>query len=88
MRVAEQRHARRAAEADTPVIVKVERAVVHGAKTAASGVERGVKAAASGVARGARAAAGGIEKGAQTTARVVNKVAGPSGAALAPHGRP
>ena len=38
--------------AEPGVVQKVEHAVEHGAKAAASGVERGVKAAASGVGRG------------------------------------
>ena len=62
------------------VVGKVEKAVVRGAKAAASGIEHGVKAAASGIERGAKAAARGIEHGAKATAsaagRVANKVGG------------
>ena len=37
------------------VVVKVEKAVEHGAKAAARGIKRGAKAAAGGVERGAKA---------------------------------
>ena len=73
---------RSTAAAEPGVLEKVEKAVVHGAKAAASGVERGVKAAehgakvaASGVERGVKAAASGIERGAQATDNAAQSVA-------------
>jgi hypothetical protein len=69
------------------VVQRVEGAVTHGAKAAASGIERGVKAAASGIERGAKAAASGVQRGvkaaahgvevgAKATAEVAGSVAG------------
>ena len=73
---------RSTAAAEPGVWEKVEKAVVRGAKAAASGVERGVKAAehgakvaASGVERGVKAAASGIERGAQATDNAAQSVA-------------
>jgi len=54
---------------------KVEKAVVHGVKAAASGVAHGVGVAASGVERGAHAAGKGIQRGAAATGRAVKHVA-------------
>jgi hypothetical protein len=70
----------RADDAAPPVVAKVEHAVVHGAKAAASGVERGVKAAARGVEKGARATGSAVKK-------VAGKVGGPT-AASAPGAKP
>jgi hypothetical protein len=72
--------------AQPSVVERVEKAVVRGAKAAASGVERGLKAANSGVEhglqaaskggeRGARAAASGVERGAKATGNAVQSVA-------------
>ena len=61
------------------VVVKVEKAVEHGAKAAAGGVERGAKAAASGVERGAKAAARGIKRGAKAAAGGVERGAKATG---------
>jgi hypothetical protein len=58
------------------VVVKVEKAVVRGAKAAASGVQRGAKAAAGGIETGVKATARGVEKGAKATAGAANRVAG------------
>lgn len=55
------------------VVEKVEHAVEHGAKAAASGVERGLKAAARGVERGASAAASGVARGARAAASGVER---------------
>jgi type IV secretory pathway TrbL component len=57
------------------VAVKVEAAIEHGAKAAASGVERGAKAAAHGVQVGAEAAARGVAAGAKATAKAADAVA-------------
>lgn len=87
------------AEADagtaSGVVVKVEKAVVRGAKAAASGVERGAKAAArgiehgaraatSGVERGVKAAASGVERGAKATGKAAHAVAGKVGGSPTP----
>ncbi len=79
--------ARQAAATEPGVLDKVERAVVRGAKAAASGVERGVKAAergakvaASGVERGVKAAASGVQRGANATGDAVQSVAKKVGA--------
>ncbi len=77
-------HAEEPAKSDTGVVTKVEKAVVKGAKAAASGVQRGARAAASGVKRGAKAAAGGVETGAKATARVAKRVTGKASPASAP----
>ncbi|WP_372528658.1 hypothetical protein [Piscinibacter sp.] len=61
------------------VVGKVEKAVVRGAKAAASGIEHGVKAAASGIERGAKATARGIEHGAKATASAAGRVANKAG---------
>ena len=53
------------------VVTKVEKAVVKGAKAAASGVERGAKAAGRGVERGAKATE-------RVAKRVAGKVSGPA----------
>jgi len=58
-----------AAGAPAPVVVKVEKAIEHGAKAAAGGVEKGVTAGAHGVERGAHAAASGVERGVKAAAR-------------------
>ncbi|WP_395699345.1 hypothetical protein [Aquabacterium sp.] len=84
--LAQAQGAASAATANQGVVEKVEKAVEHGAKTAASavahgakvaasGVERGVKAAASGVQRGAKAAASGVQRGVHATAKAVDSVA-------------
>ena len=57
----------------TAVVEKVEKAIEHGAKAAASGVERGVKVAASGVERGVKAAASGVQRGARAAASGVQR---------------
>lgn len=63
-------HDAASAPAGAPAVVdKVERAVVRGARAAASGVERGARAAASGVERGARAAARGVKSAASGVQR-------------------
>ncbi len=82
--------------AEPGVLQRVEKAVVHGAKAAASGVERGLKAANKGVEHGVKAAAGGVEHGVKAAASgvqrgaeatggavksVAKKVGGPAGAA-------
>lgn len=80
--------------AEPGVVERVEKAVVHGAKAAASGVERGLKAAskgvehgakvaASGVERGVKAAASGVQRGAQATGNAVQSVAKKVGAPAA-----
>ena len=55
-------------------VVKVEKAIKHGATAAVHGVERGAHAVANGVERGAKAAARGVEHGAAATGRVAKKV--------------
>jgi hypothetical protein len=45
------------------VVVKVEKAVEHGAKATARGIEHGVKAAARGIDHGVKAAGKGIDRG-------------------------
>lgn len=67
-------HAGAAEAGSSPgVVEKVEHAVEHGAKAAASGVERGLKAAARGVERGASAAASGVARGAHAAASGVER---------------
>ena len=56
------------------MVMKVEKAIKHGATAAAHGVERGAHAVASGVERGAKATARGLEHGAAATGRVAKKV--------------
>ncbi len=68
-----------AAPAEPGVLEKVEKAVVRGAKAAASGVERGVKAATSGIERGAKAAAIGVERGVKAAASGVQRGAQATG---------
>lgn len=63
-----------AAGAPPSTVVKVTKAIKHGATAAVHGVERGAHAAANGVERGAKAAAKGIERGAAATGRVAKKV--------------
>lgn len=57
------------------VVVKVEKAIVRGAKAAANGVERGAKAAARGIEHGAKSAASGVERGAKATGNAAHTVA-------------
>ncbi len=57
------------------VIVRVEKAIVRGAKAAARGVEHGAKAAAHGIEHGAKAAAGGVKRGAKATGNAAHTVA-------------
>ena len=58
----------------------MEKATVHAAKVAASGVQRGAQAAAKGIKRGAEAVAHGVERGATATGNaaktVVKKIKG------------
>ncbi|MDR3390649.1 MAG: hypothetical protein P4L77_02855 [Sulfuriferula sp.] len=56
------------------VMSKVEHAVEHGAKVAATGVEHGVKAAGRGIERGAKAAGRGIDHGVKATKNAVGRV--------------
>ncbi|MFZ3220540.1 MAG: hypothetical protein WA174_10930 [Rhodoferax sp.] len=62
------------------VVTKVEKATVHAAQVAASGVKRGAHAAAKGIKRGAEAVAHGVERGATATGNaaktVVKKIKG------------
>ena len=57
------------------VIVRVEKAIVRGAKAAAGGIERGAKAAARGIEHGAKAAASGVKHGAKATGNAAHTVA-------------
>lgn len=59
------------ASSEPGVVVKVGKAIEHGARTTAGWIEHGVKAAASGVERGAKATANGIKHGAKATAHGV-----------------
>jgi hypothetical protein len=61
------------ASSEPGVVVKVGKAIEHGARTAASWIEHGVKTAASGVERGAKAAASGIKHGAKAAAHGVEQ---------------
>ena len=70
------------------VVVKVEKAVVHGATAAAHGVKRGAKAAAHGIERGAKAAAHGVERGAKATGHAAHTVANKVGGSPAPSSAP
>ena len=64
------------AKASEPgVVTKVEKATVHAAKAAASGIERGAHAAAKGIKRGAEAVAHGVERGATATGNAAKTVA-------------
>ena len=57
------------------VVVKVGKAIEHGARTAASWIGHGVKTAASGIKHGAKAAAHGVERGAKATENAASHVA-------------
>lgn len=57
------------------VVVKVGKAIEHGARTAASWVEQGVRATANGIKHGAKAAAHGVEQGARATENAASHVA-------------
>ncbi len=81
------------------VVVKVEKAIEHGAKAAANGVdhgakaaargiEHGAKAAASGVKRGVTAAASGVERGAKATSNAAHTVAEKLGGSPTPTSSP
>jgi len=70
------------------VVVKVEKAIVRGAKAAANGIEHGAKAAASGVERGVKAAASGVERGAKATGNAVHTVAEKVGGSATPPSSP
>lgn len=61
---------------------KVEGAVEHGVRAAASGVAHGVHAAASGIERGAKATARGLDRGAHAAARGVKRGAEATGKAV------
>ncbi len=63
------------ASSEPGVVVKVGKAIEHGARTAASWIEHGVKAAASGIKHGAKAAAHGVEHGAKATENAASHVA-------------
>jgi hypothetical protein len=58
-----------AASAPSSTVVKVEKAIQHGAEAATRGVKKGVTAGVQGVERGAHAVAGGVERGAHAAAR-------------------
>lgn len=84
-----------AASSPPSTVVRVKKALRHGAEAATQGiqkgvaagvhgVERGAHAAAGGVERGAKAAARGIEHGASATARVTKKVVRKVEGAVAP----
>ncbi|ARU30451.1 hypothetical protein CAP31_01320 [Sulfuriferula sp. AH1] len=69
------------AHSEPGVVAKVERAVEHGAKAAATGVEHGVQAAGrglersgKGLKRGGDAAGRGINRGVEATKRAVGHV--------------
>lgn len=69
------------AHSEPGVITKVERAVEHGAKAAATGVEHGVQAAGRGLERGGKglkrggdAAGRGINRGVEATKHAVGRV--------------
>lgn len=63
------------ASSEPGVVVKVGKAIEHGARTAASWIEHGVKTAASGIKHGAKAAAHGVEQGAKATENAASHVA-------------
>jgi len=62
-------------EAAPGVIVRVEKAIVHGVKVAAGGVEHGAKAAARGIEHGAKATARGVKRGATAVGNAAHTVA-------------
>ena len=63
------------ASSEPGVVVKVGKAIEHGARTAASWIEHGVKATANGIKHGAKAAAHGVEHGAKATENAASHVA-------------
>lgn len=72
---APQNAAESPASSEPGVVVKVGKAIEHGARTTVSWIEHGVKAAASGIKHGAKAAAHGVEHGAKATENAASHVA-------------
>lgn len=54
-------------------VVKVTRAIKHGATAAVNGIKKGVSAGVHGVEHGAHAAASGVDRGAKATARGIEQ---------------
>lgn len=75
-------------EAAPGVIAKVEKAIVHGVKVAAGGIEHGAKAAAHGIAHGAKATARGVKRGATAVGNAVHTVAEKLGGSPSPPASP
>ena len=69
-------------ETSPGVVVKVKKAIEHGAKAAAHGIERGANATVRVIKRGAKATANGVERGATATGNaartIVKKIEGSS----------
>ena len=62
-----------AGNSEPGVVVKVGKAIEHGARATASWIEHGVKAVAGGVERGTAATANGIKHGVKTAAHGVER---------------